>query len=198
MSDEGFIGLPPGMSPPLDSGTVRKDRPERTRAPREEITFFPAGAGPAPAPVVPAPEPVAEAPAPAPAEPDSAAADDAGETRMTVSRHAATAWRLTVPGHPAPIAVSGRLFLGRSPSVVNGMTGDLLAVDDPAKSVSKTHAVLELDDAGLWVSDLDSTNGVWVVPADGEAIEVVPGTRTAIPVGADLELGDFVIQIEHS
>ena len=55
-----------------------------------------------------------------------------------------------------------------------------------------------IDDAGLWVSDLDSTNGVWVVPADGEAIEVVPGTRTAIPVGADLELGDFVIQIEHS
>ena len=128
MSDEGFIGLPPGMSPPLDSGTVRKDRPERTRAPREEITFFPAGAGPAPAPVVPALEPVAEAPAPA--EPDTAPADDAGETRMTVSRHAATAWRLTVPGHPAPIAVSGRLFLGRSPSVVNGMTGDLLAVDE--------------------------------------------------------------------
>ena len=190
MSDEGFIGLPPGMSPPLDSGTVRKDRPERTRAPREEITFFPVGAAPVPAPVVPEPEPVVDAP--------EAEAADAGETRMTVSRHAATAWRLTVPGHPAPIAVSGRLFLGRSPSVVNGMTGDLLAVDDPAKSVSKTHAMLELDGSGLWVSDLDSTNGVWVVPADGDAIEVVPGSRTAIPVGADLELGDFVIQIEHS
>ena len=201
MSDEGFIGLPPGMSPPLDSGTVRKDRPERTRAPREEITFFPVGAAPAPAPVVP--EPVVQAPqapkADAP-EVDAPEAEeaDAGETRMTVSRHAATAWRLTVPGHPAPIAVSGRLFLGRSPSVVNGMTGDLLVVDDPAKSVSKTHAMLELDGSGLWVSDLDSTNGVWVVPADGEAIEVVPGSRTAIPVGADLELGDFVIQIEHS
>ena len=199
MSDEGFIGLPPGMSPPLDSGTVRHDRPERTRTPREEITFFPVGAAPVAAPVVPAPEaPVeeeAEAQDAVAAEPE---ADDAGETRMTVSRHAAAAWRLTVPGHPAPVPVSGRLFLGRSPSVVNGMTGELLTVDDPAKSVSKTHAMLELEGSGLWVSDLESTNGVWVVPADGDAIEVVPGTRTAIPVGADLELGDFVIQIEHS
>lgn len=186
MSDDGFIGLPPGMTPPLDSGTVRRDRAERTRSTREEITFFPVGA-----------TPVVE-PAQEPAEPESESLDEAEEaTRLSAARHAAPAWRLVVPGHPGPVPVAGRLFLGRSPSPTPGSTGEVLAVDDPARSVSKTHAVLERDDAGLWVSDLDSTNGVWVVPPQGEPIEVVPGVRTAVTPGADLELGDFVIQVEH-
>ncbi|WP_229671342.1 FHA domain-containing protein [Salinibacterium xinjiangense] len=70
-------------------------------------------------------------------------------------------------------------------------------MDDPAKSVSKTHAMLEVDADGLWVLDLDSTNGVWVVPAGEGAIEVEPGQRVAVPAGADLELGDLVIQVER-
>lgn len=182
MSDDGFIGLPPGMTPPLDSGTVRRDRPERTRSAREEITFFPVG-------VTPVVEP----------EPETRVSLDEAEeaTRLSAARHAAPSWRLVVPGHPGPVPITGRLFLGRTPSPTPGTTGDVLAVVDPAKSVSKTHAVLELDDAGLWVSDLDSTNGVWVVPPQGEPIEVVPGVRTAVTPGADLELGDFVIQVEH-
>jgi hypothetical protein len=57
--------------------------------------------------------------------------------------------------------------------------------------------MLELEAGTLWAHDLDSTNGVWVVPAGQDAIEVTPGTRVAVPVGADLELGDLVIQVEH-
>ena len=72
----------------------------------------------------------------------------------------------------------------------------VLAVDDAAKAVSKTHALLELDGGVLWVSDLDSTNGVWVVPAGEDAREVLPGTRAEVPAGADLQLGDLVIQVE--
>jgi len=36
-----------------------------------------------------------------------------------------------------------------------------------------------------------------VVPAGADAIEVVPGVRVEVPAGANLELGDLVIQVEH-
>ncbi len=44
--------------------------------------------------------------------------------------------------------------------------------------------------------DLHSTNGVWVVPAGGEAIEVEPDEPVSIPPGAELELGDVVIRVD--
>jgi len=206
MSDDGFIGLPPGIlpvSPDTDSSTVRRERPERARTERPEIVFFPAGAAPAPAPVAPpVPEPTAAPPAPPPAvqapppSPPAPEVDD--ETRAVPSRHAAPSWRLSIPGHDE-VVLDGVLFLGRNPVATGGHIGArVLAIDDSSKSVSKTHAMLEVDSAGLWVHDLDSTNGVWVVPAGQDAIEVVPGTRVAVPAGADLEIGDVVIQIEHS
>jgi len=190
--DDGFIGLPPGMEPPnvdTDSATIRRERTERVRE-AEPIVFFPAAPGAAPpAPEVPAP--VAVPPAPVdtivPVDADPAA-----------PRRAAPAWRLHVPGHDGPVLVDGALFLGRNPAVPAGETGATLAVDDPAKSVSKTHAVVDADARGLWVRDLDSTNGVWVVPAGEDATEVKPGERTPVPHGAELELGDFVIRVEHA
>ena len=169
MSDDGFIGLPPGMAPPkldTDSSTVRVER--STRAERE-ITFFPAGAGPQ----------QAESESPA--------------------RRAAPAWRAVIPGHDEPVLIEQVLFLGRNPSPTPGREhGATVALDDPAKSVSKTHAMLEVDAEGLWAHDLDSTNGVWVVPEGGDPTEVVPGRRIQVPPGAQVELGDFVIRIEHA
>jgi len=183
VADEGFIGLPPGFvpsAPDHTSGTVKRERPERTRSGSDDIVFFPAAPG---VPVQPAPAAAEE-----PAE------DDA--TRVA-ARHAAPAWRLVVPGY-GPVPVEGTLFLGRNPVATAGHPdARVLAIADEAKSLSKTHAMLELDGDLLWVHDLDSTNGVWVVPVDGEAVEVVPGHRAPVPAGGDLELGDLVIQVEH-
>ncbi|MBG6056299.1 hypothetical protein IWX81_002731 [Salinibacterium sp. CAN_S4] len=186
--DDGFIGLPPGMTVPVDStsGTVKRERAERPRSDRDEIVFFPAVPG---VPVVVA----AEEPAPAPAR---SSVDDA--TSISVSRHTAPAWHLVAEGR-APVAIEGRLYLGRNPvAAADHPEATVLAVDDASRSVSKTHAMLELDAGGLWVHDLDSTNGVWVVPAGEDATEVTPGQRMLVPAGADLELGDLVIQVELS
>jgi len=187
MADEdGFIGLPPGMTPPAqtDSGTVRRQRPDRSRVEREEIVFFPTAPG---APVAP---------------PTATAEDTIHDVPVAESaspRRAAPAWRLIVPGHPDPVTVDGTVFLGRNPVATPGVAATgLLALDDPAKSVSKTHAMLEVDASGLWVHDLDSTNGVWVAPADGEPVEAVPGRRIEVPADSTLELGDFVIRVEHA
>ena len=193
--DDGFIGLPPGILPPTvdtDSGTVRRERPERTRSEPDEIVFFPAVPGLVVAPAEPE---IEEVPEVEPSVEAESAVDD--ETRAVASRHAAPTWRLVIAGH-GPVPVESTLFLGRHPVATAGHPGaHVLAVDDVAKSVSKTHAMLELDGGVLWVHDLDSTNGVWVVPAGEEAIEVVPGQRVAVPAGADLEIGDLVIQVEH-
>ena len=178
--DDGFITLPPGIA---DSGTHRRPRPERTVRPeRDEIVFVPAVPGATPALAQPPEtEPLPSIPVftPPPAAAAAPAADD-GETRVSVSRHAGTAWRLTIPGTLHPVTVDAPLFLGRNPTatVPNGRT---LAIDDTAKSLSKTHALVEVDGGTLYVTDLDSTNGVWVVPAGEDAIEVLPGQRTAVP-----------------
>ena len=201
MSNDDFIGLPPGFIPPpsqpdTDSGTVRRERPERSRG--GDIVFFPAPPGAPPA-VPHESEPLQPA---APVEAATGQESDAGpgvddETRISAPRHTARGWRLIVEGLD-PVPVEGVLFLGRSPvAAPEHPAARVLAVDDPSKSVSKTHAMLELEDGVLWAHDLDSTNGVWVVPAGQDAIEVTPGTRVAVPAGADLELGDLVIQVEH-
>lgn len=212
--DDGFIGLPPGILPPsidADSGTVRRDRPDRPRAAeREEIVFFPVGAA-APAPPVAvepveAAEPVEAPERPAgeiepPVEPRQtepfgrAELDDA--TRASAPRrHAAAAWRLVVEGREVP--VEGVLYLGRNPvATAAHPDATVLSIDDTTKSVSKTHAMVEVEAGVLWVHDLDSTNGVWVVTAGGDAIEVIPGQRSAVPAGGSVELGEFVIPVEH-
>lgn len=203
MDDDGFIGLPPGMAPiDPNSGTVRRERPERPRAEREEIVFFPVGAA------VPSPEPLtadaeAEVEVPEPVLPGPQATEPLGRadleeaTRASAPRrHTAGLWRVVVDGRTVP--VEGLLYLGRNPVAAAGHQGaHVLSLDDSTKSVSKTHAMLELDGDELWVHDLDSTNGVWVVPEGAEAIEVTPGQRVRVPAGADLELGDVVIQVER-
>ncbi|MBC7631902.1 FHA domain-containing protein [Aeromicrobium sp.] len=186
--DEGFIGLPPGMTAPVDStsGTIKRDRPERPRSDRDEVVFFP---------VVPGAPPGAAAPT-AGQSASTPTIDDA--TSISASRHTAHGWRLVIEGRE-PVAVEGPLYLGRHPvAAADHPQARVLAVEDAAKSVSKTHALLEVDADGLWVHDLDSTNGVWVVPAGEDATEVTPGQRVAVPAGADLELGDLVIQVEHN
>ncbi len=172
------IVLPPGIA---DSATFRLPAERlRTPPPKPDVVFFPAQPG------VPHPVP--------PKDPVPQQLDDA---TVHVSRPK-SAWRLVFEGSP-PVVVGSMLFLGRNPVATPGHeNAPVLAVNDAAKSISKTHAMLEVDDDGLWVHDLDSTNGVWVVPQGEDAIEVTPGQRVAVPAGADLELGDLVIQIEHS
>ncbi len=54
---------------------------------------------------------------------------------------------------PHAVALSGTMVLGTAESAA-------LPVSDP--KVSRLHAELELDDGGVWVRDLGSTNGTWI------------------------------------
>lgn len=105
---------------------------------------------------------------------------------------------------PAPVAVlrirfdDGRDFqldrsvlIGRNPV---GQAGEhhaqLLAVDDPGRSISKTHLHLLTDGAGVWVTDRNSTNGSAVTTPDGHRTALVPGVPSFVTPGSSVHFGD--------
>ncbi|MFV0287360.1 MAG: FHA domain-containing protein, partial [Demequina sp.] len=91
-------------------------------------------------------------------------------------------------GQRETITLPAHVNLGRQPDP--HATGDtLVAVDDPDRTVSKTHARLEHDDGATWVTDLGSTNGTELLDEDG----IVPlgiGKRTLVPDGVRLRIGN--------
>jgi hypothetical protein len=112
------------------------------------------------------------------------------------------------PGDPAPedphavalalsdgrtVAVHGVALLGRNPAG----TGDeqLIRFVDPARSVSKTHLQLGVDDSGLWVADRGSTNGTLVTLADGQQIVCGADQRVRVPVGSTVSFGDCGLRV---
>ncbi len=156
-----------------------------TVAPKIMISSPPPGVDETPQPT--APERVVTA-APAPESMD--------ETRVSVRRRAGAHWRLVLPDS-RHVEVSGSLLVGRDPAANNKYPGaTFLTIDDDGHSISKTHAVFEVDTEGLWITDLDSTNGVVIIQTDAQELDITANVRTQIHPGSDVELGDFIIQIE--
>ena len=141
------------------------------------------------------------APAPVSAEPGSAdagstdAAAVAEETRFAPRpspEHGR--WRLILPTDRIR-ELSGTLVLGRDPAATEEPGAELLVLDDPGRTVSKTHAVLTVRDGALLVRDLHSTNGT-VVTSGTRRLRVQPDHEAPVPAGASVELGSFVIRVE--
>jgi Uncharacterized conserved protein, contains FHA domain len=94
------------------------------------------------------------------------------------------------------IHISGTLLLGRDPSRVESwQSASLLRINDPEKSVSKTHAAIDGSGEEFWVTDLHSTNGVAVFDAAGNETVLEPGVRFSVPPGASVELGRYRIGV---
>jgi hypothetical protein len=123
--------------------------------------------------------------------------DDA--TRVSVGRRSAPAWRLTLP-HGEEVLVERSTLIGRDPAATaEWPDAMLLPVIDPGKTVSKTHAAVELTDGGaLLVHDLDSTNGVYLRLPDGEEADVEPGAPQLLEPGTELVLGEFVVAVDRA
>jgi len=186
-----FITLPPGIA---DSATHRLATPrsvsQGARAADEEIVFFPVmQGGPA---IVPISVPVAICSK----EVLPARDEIIDETRVSLPRDSPPpAWGLVLPtGQSVQIATV--LIIGRDPIALDAWPGaTLLPVLDSAKSLSKTHALFEIDEGVLWVHDLASTNGVFVAAPGVEVVQVEPGKRHMVPDGAEVELGEFIATV---
>jgi hypothetical protein len=177
LDDVDLITLPPGI---VDSATYRmaQQRPPKPAGLDDAPVFFPVGAPAAPAPA-------------------ADAIDDA--TRVSVGRRRAPAWRLTLPDGEQ-VLVEQTTLVGRDPAHNDQWPEALLLpIADSGKTVSKTHAVLELTASGqLVVHDLDSTNGVYATAPNGDETEVVPGIPELVEHGSELSFGQFSVTVERS
>jgi hypothetical protein len=87
------------------------------------------------------------------------------------------------------------VVLGRNPAAPSARPAALpVRVDDPGRSVSKTHAAIVPEGDRVRVLDLRSTNGVAVTPPDGEATVVPAGGLLAV-AGSVVALGDYPIAL---
>ncbi|MFD6164777.1 RDD family protein [Oerskovia sp. NPDC060287] len=88
------------------------------------------------------------------------------------------------------VTVTGSALIGRNPQATGEGPVVLVAVEDPTRSVSKTHAEMGVDAGGIWLVDRGSTNGT-VLTRPGSAPQVLEaGVRAAVTVGAVVQVGD--------
>jgi predicted component of type VI protein secretion system len=85
------------------------------------------------------------------------------------------------------------LLVGRNPDPQPGARS--VPVDDPSRSVSKTHLMLGVDEHGPWVVDRGSTNGTLVTLADGQRIVCLPDRRVRLADGSLIAFGDLALSV---
>ncbi|WP_431276956.1 FHA domain-containing protein [Leifsonia poae] len=116
---------------------------------------------------------------------------------LTPSEPAARRWQLVLPSGRV-VELTDTVLLGRNP-VRFGQWGEaeLIAVDDPAASVSKTHAAFEVIADTARVTDVHSTNGVSITAPDGVATTITPGAPAEVVDGSTVHLGRFAVRVQR-
>lgn len=142
-----------------------------------------------PAPLAPAPPAMGylAAPAPAALPPETFPSRPA-----TPGPDAVVGWAVRLPdGTVASLDLP--LLVGRNPDAQPGARS--VPVDDPSRSVSKTHLMLGVDEHGPWVVDRASTNGTLVTLADGQRIVCLPDRRVRLADGSLVAFGDLALSV---
>lgn len=89
------------------------------------------------------------------------------------------------------LTITGPGLVGRNPAPREGESVEhVIPIDDPDRSVSKTHLAFGVATDGFWVLDRGSTNGTWTVNAEGARAPVPSGVQVPVPVGSTVEFGD--------
>lgn len=173
-----------------DQGTTGTDPAEWSPSP----AVAPAAAAPVPAPLA-APIPTPVAAAALPVTPAALSADDHdGRTMTRADLDALRAERAAVSIELDDGATHRFLeptLLGRSPAGRPGEpTMACLSIDDPTRSVSKTHLLVRPGAGHLTVEDRGSANGTTVVLPDGTSHDLLAGQPMAVPAGGAVLFGD--------
>ncbi|MCP2029996.1 hypothetical protein L1277_000060 [Okibacterium sp. HSC-33S16] len=162
------IGMPPGMDVHLDT-VPSTDVQTPVTVSKPEFGPAPTPFGRPPVPGVPAAPATRAAPAANP--------------------------RLVLPdGAVLPLAQG--LIVGRDPQHQDGYGVSALApLHDVERSVSKTHAVLGVSEGRVWVIDLNSTNGTFLIAPDGSTTPCPPEVATPLIPGADIRFGEYRVRV---
>ena len=173
MEKPGYITPPPGLIPSApQTESTTAPMPERAR---DLPVFVPTPPG---MPVAPPAETFAAEPQPVELEPPAAPASQ---------------WSLLL--HDGSLVqLAGTMLLGRDPARLPGWeSASLVKLNDPDKTVSKTHAGMDTTDGSLTVVDLESTNGVAVTAPGGEPVPLTPGLPHVVTNGSTVLFGSYAV-----
>jgi hypothetical protein len=194
--DQAFIVPPPGLVPDAPAAPPNTTVRPRARPVERSLPSFapPALPGVLGSPV--AVPPVAVPPAAVP--PPFAELADADERVAATGVRASTQqWRLT-GGAGFDVVIAGRTLLGRAPEASVSPHAAVVAIADPQRTVSKTHAIAEPIDDALVVTDLRSTNGVRVERVGAQPVDLPRGGTAHVRAGDTLVLGEFRITVSSA
>ncbi len=96
------------------------------------------------------------------------------------------------------IEIAGSAIVGRAPTVRAPFEhATVHGVEDPTRTMSKTHAAFVVDAGGVWVHDLGAANGVIVAAPGIEPIKL-GDEPMLIPAGATVHLGEQAVQVARA
>lgn len=123
--------------------------------------------------------------------------DDADLDETVVARRNRTPWVLVGPTRARIPLTSETVILGRRPARDPEFPdAQLISLDDDTRTISKTHARLELRGERWFITDLDSTNGVLFATLMGTEVAATPGEATE--AGDRFLLGDAEVSLVRS
>nr|WP_315199909.1 RDD family protein [Actinomyces oris] len=179
----------PGIPSPADGHAVPGE--SRTGVSRRSAGSMPEAAAPASAPAAGGslppltPVPNASAQTATPSLPSASSAAPALSVRLVP----------LLGGNP--ILIHEPTVVGRDPDNISAYPGaERVALDDPTRSVSKTHAAIFPLLDGVWVTDLHSTNGTRVEYRDGRTVEAVPDKALSALEGSTIFFGRIAFKVE--
>jgi pSer/pThr/pTyr-binding forkhead associated (FHA) protein len=99
-------------------------------------------------------------------------------------------------------SVTGYCLLGRRPTT-EGLTDEIdgssdvevVEVEDPTRSLSRTHCALGQFEDLLWVTDLGSNNGTMLVYPNGSTHRLEPRVRYELDPGCVIRAGTHTITV---
>lgn len=166
-------------------GAVRAPQPEPEQQPEAQPEAQPAQQ--------PEPQPQAEL-----SDQHVSGADADEEEGYTRIRSAAPAGLHLEFDDQKCIELDGTILLGRNPSHGEGDIGvRLVVLDDPERSVSKTHLLVQPGAGCIWVTDRGSANGSSIVDAQGAVRALEPGKPEQALAGQTVYLGDRYFHVEQ-
>ena len=182
-----------------DAGTVRHERSASVQAPEQPRTGVSRrSAGSVPEAATPVSSPAAGASrSPLTPVPDASAQTATPSLPSASSAAPALSVRLVPLLGGNPILIHEPTVVGRDPDNISAYPGaERVALDDPTRSVSKTHAAIFPLLDGVWVTDLHSTNGTRVEYRDGRTVEAVPDKALSALEGSTIFFGRIAFKVE--
>lgn len=108
-----------------------------------------------------------------------------------------TQWVLLLDGGQQVVIGENRCLLGRKPAIEQDDLADatLVPIRDENLSMSKIHALMGVDEDGLWIVDWESRNGSFVAPAGQEWEQLEAGQPYRLIDGDAIRFGQVEAEV---